>query len=183
MAKIQNAMRNCEESGQNWDVLSECKPDCFRKWRNGRIHLRRGLYKSNTVQYSRFFLNLPTIMSTVKEKVLWINKYLLESMNSTDSVFRSQRQEDVERYAKRLCLENFCVLDESYAWKSLDKKSPVTPWALMQICDFSSIIFNLRVFNTFWSNWRSFQESITRTLCFISTYGTVCFRNTRNVRG
>ena len=63
-------------------------------------------------------------MSTVKEKVAWINKYLVDAMNSTDESYQLQKQEEIEKYAKRLYLESFCVSDDCYAWKSLERKSP-----------------------------------------------------------
>lgn len=65
-------------------------------------------------------------MSTTKEKVMWINKYMLDSMNSTDMAFRLQKTEDIEKYAKRLYLESFCIPNDSYMWKSFDKKSPAS---------------------------------------------------------
>ena len=81
-----------------------------------------------SLSFSEFtiVLHLSIFMSTVKEKVVWINKYLLDSMNSTDSTFRLQKQEDIEKYAKRLYLDSFCIMDDCYAWRSLEKKYPTS---------------------------------------------------------
>lgn len=52
-------------------------------------------------------------MSSLKEKVNWINKYILDSMNTTDRDDILQLRQEVEKYSKRLYLENLCVQDNS----------------------------------------------------------------------
>ena len=48
-------------------------------------------------------------MSSVHEKINWLHKYLLDSMNSTDGAQMQQRREDIERYAKRLDVDCLCL--------------------------------------------------------------------------
>lgn len=60
-----------------------------------------------------FFSCLVTLMSSQKEKVNWINKYVLDSMNTTDSEEILQLRQEVEKYSKRLYLENFCYAESS----------------------------------------------------------------------
>ena len=71
----------------------------------------------------QIIISQQVFMSSVKEKVVWINKYLLDVMNSTDNSFRIQKQEDIEKYSKRLYLDSFCISDDSYAWRNSDKKA------------------------------------------------------------
>ena len=56
-------------------------------------------------------------MSSLKEKVNWINKYILDSMNTTDRDDILQLRQEVEKYSKRLYLENLCVQDNSQSPK------------------------------------------------------------------
>ena len=47
-------------------------------------------------------------MSSLHEKVCWIHKYLLDSMNSVNKGQIQQRREDIERYAKRIDMDCLC---------------------------------------------------------------------------
>ncbi|KAK8822627.1 hypothetical protein WA556_001521 [Blastocystis sp. ATCC 50177/Nand II] len=61
-------------------------------------------------------------MSSVHEKINWLHKYLLDSMNSTDGAQMQQRREDIERYAKRLDMDCLCLNQQQSQDKQLLKE-------------------------------------------------------------
>lgn len=50
-------------------------------------------------------------MATTKERVSWINKYMLDTMNSPDRSVLEAKQQEIERYSKKLLIDSLGVIE------------------------------------------------------------------------
>lgn len=82
-------------------------------WNYDGALLRNGVKANTITEKISYFSCSVTLMSSQKEKVNWINKYVLDSMNTTDKEEIQQLRQEVEKYSKRLYLENFCSMESS----------------------------------------------------------------------
>lgn len=61
-------------------------------------------------------------MATTKERVNWINKYMLDMMNSTERSVLEAKQQEIERYSKKLLIDSLGVIEHqkvtNVEWKS-----------------------------------------------------------------